>query len=105
MSRKLYVVTHPEAGHHVEGLVGGWYDSDLTAKGLRDAHSVAEALREQVPGTAAVKVVSSDVRSAGSMNDSSPLRRAAVGWPTAKVSGAQKPKRSSRAGSMRPWKR
>ncbi|MGA5540258.1 histidine phosphatase family protein [Mycobacterium sp. NPDC051198] len=61
MSRKLYVVTHPEATHHVDGLVGGWYDSDLTAKGLRDAHTVAEALRARVPGTAAVNVVSSDL--------------------------------------------
>ena len=25
----LFVVTHPEATHHVEGLVGGWHDSTL----------------------------------------------------------------------------
>ncbi|MEW2484352.1 histidine phosphatase family protein [Mycobacterium sp. NPDC049093] len=61
MGRTLYVVTHPEATHHVDGLVGGWYDSDLTAKGLRDAHTIAEALRARVPGTAAVNVVSSDL--------------------------------------------
>lgn len=37
MGRTIYVVTHPGATHHCEGLVGGWYDSDLTAKGLADA--------------------------------------------------------------------
>ncbi|OBB87131.1 histidine phosphatase family protein [Mycolicibacterium peregrinum] len=61
MSRKLYVIAHPEATHHVDGLVGGWFDSDLTAKGLRDAHTLAEALRARVPGTTTVKVVSSDL--------------------------------------------
>ncbi|MEV0674687.1 histidine phosphatase family protein [Mycobacterium sp. NPDC050441] len=61
MGRKLYVVTHPEATHHVDGLVGGWYDSDLTAKGSRDAHNIAEALRARIPGAAAVEVVSSDL--------------------------------------------
>lgn len=61
MGRKLYVVTHPQATHHVDGLVGGWYDSDLTEKGLRDARNIAGALRARIPPTAAVEVVSSDL--------------------------------------------
>ncbi len=28
--RRIYVITHPEATHHVENRVGGWYDSDLS---------------------------------------------------------------------------
>ena len=28
--KHLYVVTHPQATHHTEGVVGGWYDSELT---------------------------------------------------------------------------
>jgi broad specificity phosphatase PhoE len=28
--RDVYVVAHPEATHHVEGVVGGWHDSQLT---------------------------------------------------------------------------
>lgn len=61
MGRTLYVVTHPEATHHVDGLVGGWYDSDLTDRGLRDAHNVAQTLRARVPDGAEVGVVSSDL--------------------------------------------
>ncbi|MEZ2390631.1 histidine phosphatase family protein [bacterium RCC_150] len=46
--RNLYVVTHTEATHHVENLVGGWYDSALTPRGTRDARRVAIALGERV---------------------------------------------------------
>lgn len=35
MGRSIYVVAHPEATHHVDGVVGGWHDSDLTAQGRR----------------------------------------------------------------------
>ncbi|MED5814647.1 histidine phosphatase family protein [Mycolicibacterium sp. 050232] len=64
MGRTIYVVTHPEATHHVDGLVGGWHDSDLTRGGLRDAGAIAEALGERVPPGAAVEVYSSDLRRA-----------------------------------------
>ena len=46
--RNLYVVTHTEATHHVENLVGGWHDSALTPRGTRDAQRVAMALGERV---------------------------------------------------------
>ncbi|WP_148615339.1 histidine phosphatase family protein [Nocardioides rubriscoriae] len=42
--RELVLVTHPEATHHVDGLVGGWYDADLTTRGLAQAEQVAEAV-------------------------------------------------------------
>jgi broad specificity phosphatase PhoE len=35
----IYVVTHPEATHHIEDRVGGWFDSELTRKGLGHAAS------------------------------------------------------------------
>ncbi|WP_433544089.1 histidine phosphatase family protein (plasmid) [Streptomyces sp. CA-294286] len=60
--RTLHVVTHPEATHHVEGVVGGWYDSELTSAGLRAAGAVARALRDQVPDAAPVELFSSDLR-------------------------------------------
>lgn len=60
--RTLYVVTHPEATHHVEGLVGGWYDSPLTERGRRHAQAIATALRDRIPGGAAVDLVTSDLR-------------------------------------------
>lgn len=62
--RTLHVVTHPEATHHVDGLVGGWYDSELTATGRADAEAIGEALRERIPQDAEVEVFSSDLRRA-----------------------------------------
>jgi len=62
--RTLYVVTHTEASHHVEGLVGGWYDSQLTSAGERDAVLVAQDLRRRIPPNNDVEVVSSDLRRA-----------------------------------------
>ncbi|MCR1982133.1 histidine phosphatase family protein [Cellulosimicrobium cellulans] len=59
--RTVHVVTHPEATHHVDGLVGGQHDSDLTPAGLRDAELVAAALRARVPAGARTDVVTSDL--------------------------------------------
>ena len=60
--RTVYVVTHPEATHHVDNIVGGWHDSELTAVGRRAAVCIARALREQVPDYAEVELFSSDLR-------------------------------------------
>ncbi|SOD62880.1 probable phosphoglycerate mutase [Streptomyces zhaozhouensis] len=60
--RTLHVVTHPEATHHVEGVVGGWHDSRLTPAGVRAAVSVARALRARVPNDAEVELFTSDLR-------------------------------------------
>ncbi|GAB3220089.1 histidine phosphatase family protein [Glycomyces halotolerans] len=60
--RTLYVVTHPEAIHHLEGLVGGWYDSRLTPYGIRAAQSIGRALRAAVPDGTEVRLCSSDLR-------------------------------------------
>lgn len=60
MGKAIYVVTHPEATHHSEGLVGGWYESDLTAKGLADATAIARWLHEQIPAGLTADIFSSD---------------------------------------------
>jgi probable phosphoglycerate mutase len=60
MVKTMYVVTHPEATHHSEGVVGGWYDSDLTAKGLADAKAIAQWLRGEIPPGVGVDLFSSD---------------------------------------------
>lgn len=60
MGKTIYVVTHPEATHHRERLVGGWYDSDLTAKGVADAVSIARWIRGQIPAQAKADIFSSD---------------------------------------------
>jgi 2,3-bisphosphoglycerate-dependent phosphoglycerate mutase len=60
--KTLYVVTHPEATHHVDGLVGGQFDSDLTARGRRHADAIAGRLRQTIPRDAEVELYTSDLR-------------------------------------------
>ncbi|MFK3679022.1 histidine phosphatase family protein [Microbacterium sp. NPDC090218] len=58
--KEVFVVTHPEATHHVEGRVGGWFDSELTERGIEQARQTAAALVTSVqPGAA---LYSSDLR-------------------------------------------
>src|SRR5699024_6692374 len=59
--KNIYVVTHPEATHHTEGLVGGWYDSELTPRGRQHAAAIAAAIRELVPDNARAELFSSDL--------------------------------------------
>lgn len=58
--RTVHVVTHPQATHHVDHLVGGWYDSELTPEGERAAVAIAESLHAKVPED--VELYSSDLR-------------------------------------------
>ncbi len=60
--KTLYVVTHPEATHHVERVVGGQFDSELTATGHRQAAAIAARLAETVPRGAEVELFTSDLR-------------------------------------------
>jgi probable phosphoglycerate mutase len=60
--RDLYVVTHPEATHVVDGLVGGWYDSDLTPRGVEQAQWIADALAVRVPAAKRALLFSSDLQ-------------------------------------------
>ena len=47
--RTLHVVTHPEATHHIDDLVGGHFDSALTPAGERAATLIAQALKDAIP--------------------------------------------------------
>lgn len=58
----VYVVTHPEATHHVQQLVGGWHDSRLTPRGTGHAGRVADALAARIPEGSLPRVVASDLR-------------------------------------------
>lgn len=60
--RTVYVVTHPQATHHVDGLVGGWHDSRLTPTGTCAAAAIADALRARIPEDDRVELFSSDLR-------------------------------------------
>ncbi|MEQ4210181.1 histidine phosphatase family protein [Actinopolymorpha sp. B9G3] len=57
----VYVVTHPEATHHLEDRVGGWYDSELTPTGFVHAGLVADVLAKRVKDRAGVLVFTSDL--------------------------------------------
>ena len=63
MARDLFVVTHAQATHHIEGVVGGWHDSELTPLGRRQAEAIATRIGELTAG-AAVEVWSSDLKRA-----------------------------------------
>lgn len=39
--KSYYIVTHGEAQHHIDNVVGGWFDSKLTPKGMRQAQDLA----------------------------------------------------------------
>ncbi|MFT4040636.1 MAG: histidine phosphatase family protein [Thermomicrobiales bacterium] len=60
--KHLYVVTHPEATHHLEHRVGGWHDSALTQRGREQAARIAARLREVIPHGAMVELHTSDLR-------------------------------------------
>ncbi|UZN03714.1 histidine phosphatase family protein [Cellulomonas sp. S1-8] len=60
--RTVSVVTHPEATHHVDGLVGGQFDSALTPRGEREAAAITAALGARIDASARVAVVASDLR-------------------------------------------
>jgi probable phosphoglycerate mutase len=61
-TRQIYVVLHPEATHHVDQLVGGWYDSDLTDRGVAQAGRIADRLRSLIPAGESVDLTTSDLR-------------------------------------------
>lgn len=56
----IYLVVHPEASHHVDGIVGGWFDSTLTERGVRQAHTIAATLAARLDGQD-VEIRSSDL--------------------------------------------
>jgi 2,3-bisphosphoglycerate-dependent phosphoglycerate mutase len=60
--KDLYVVAHTQSEHHVQGRVGGWYDTPLTALGREQAARVAEQLAAWIAGPA--DIVASDLKRA-----------------------------------------
>ena len=72
--RNIFIVTHPEATHAAEGLVGGWYDSSLTDHGAHDAERIADRLVTLMQGVGAVQLATSDVSRA--QQTAAPIGRA-----------------------------
>jgi broad specificity phosphatase PhoE len=61
--KDLFVVTHAQSVHHLQNKVGGWYDTDLTACGRRDAEAIAGRLAELI-GHNDIEIFSSDLKRA-----------------------------------------
>ena len=59
--KNVYVVTHTEATHHVQGLAGGWYDTSLTENGRNQARKIALALYSEI-GEQKIPIYSSDLK-------------------------------------------
>jgi len=64
--KTIYVVSHTESEHHLTDLVGGWYDSELTNKGISDAEALAQTISSDSNVDA---VISSDLKRAKSTAD------------------------------------
>ncbi len=50
----IYLVTHAEATHHVDDIVGGWFDSALTERGHAQAQATAQVLGNVTTGAAKI---------------------------------------------------
>jgi probable phosphoglycerate mutase len=61
--KNIYIVTHTECEHHVQGLGGGWYDTSLTEKGRAQAAKMAAGLYNEVK-LSGIPIYSSDLKRA-----------------------------------------
>ena len=61
--KDVFVVTHAQSEHHVQGVVGGWHDSELTELGHRQADAIAARIAELV-AAARARLYTSDLRRA-----------------------------------------
>lgn len=57
--KEIFIVTHTQATHHIDRLVGGCYDSNLTEKGKADAVKCGRRLFEL--GLDGTPIISSDL--------------------------------------------
>ncbi len=61
----IILVRHGEAAHHVEGLTGGWTDSELTKLGKKQIKAVAVRLADNFVGkNGSLRILSSDLKRA-----------------------------------------
>jgi 2,3-bisphosphoglycerate-dependent phosphoglycerate mutase len=61
--KNVYIVTHTESVHHVQKLVGGWYDTPLTEKGKEQAAKFATGLYKEIK-LSGIQIYSSDLKRA-----------------------------------------
>ena len=59
--KRVYVITHTESLHHIQGLGGGWFDTSLTDRGKEQARNIAKRLFEEL-GVADTPIYCSDLK-------------------------------------------
>lgn len=79
MTKTIITVQHPEAEHHINGMIGAWGDWELTEKGVSDAEKIGSKLAEEL-GKGKAVIYSSDLKRAsktaeiiGSCIDAKPI--------------------------------
>lgn len=60
--RNIFLITHPEATHAVDNLVGGRFDSSLTEQGMESAGKIAAHLKSLPIDWGSVQLRTSDLR-------------------------------------------
>lgn len=100
MAKDIYLVAHAQSRHHVEGLVGGWYDSDLTELVRRQAQALADRIAQHIRGAPAVEIYASDLRRAVQTAD--PIAHA-LGSPVMSSSDLRERSYGSAGGKPNAW--
>ena len=98
--KNLYIVTHAQSQHHIDRVVGGWFDSPLTELGRRQAETIAQRIREFVPEGAAVEVHSSDLKRAHGTADAI---SAALGVPVRTTPDLREMSQGEAEGQPQAW--
>ena len=62
-SKIIYTLQHPQAQHHLNGMVGSWTDWDLSELGVQQAQRIALNLKAELAGKS-VRLLSSDLKRA-----------------------------------------
>lgn len=97
--KNVYVVAHTESVHHIEGRVGGWYDSGLTEQGRAQAQRVADRLSALLLSEAPV-VTSSDLMRA---RETAEVIGGKLGCPVKPTSDFREMSMGSAEGRPKSW--
>ncbi|MCC7268391.1 MAG: histidine phosphatase family protein [Caulobacteraceae bacterium] len=99
--KDIYVVAHTQSQHHVDEVVGGWFDTGLTDLGRRQAAAAAARLKDWI-GEGAPRIVSSDLKRAAETAD---VISRAFGAPVALDADLREMSYGSAGGKPDAWMR
>ncbi|MCR9271099.1 MAG: histidine phosphatase family protein [Hyphomonadaceae bacterium] len=98
--QNVYVITHAQSEHHIQGRVGGWYDTSLTARGRDQAKAVAARLRGLIPTNRDLDLISSDLKRAA---ETANVIGTALGKPVALDRGFREISYGEAEGKPQEW--